>query len=348
MRPTLQIPAWVVMGTAIAVFSVTQSANAGNALSGREVVQRVCSGCHGTGANGAPRIGDKEAWSARAVQGLSALTTHAIEGIRKMPAHGGQPGLSDLELARAITYMVNQSGGHWVPPVTAADLMSERSGEQVVETVCSKCHQEGKFGAPRIGDMHAWALRLRNGIPYAVRSAIHGHGGMPPRGGVANLTDQEIRNAILYMFNPKAATVSGASSSATSAQPSAGLNHAVAGGVDMYLGYMSAEQLRAYPAGAPERKMHGGVPKGENWYHLNVSLLREDDHTPVTGAEVEASVQEVGVSTQSRKLEPIPIGQGSYGNYFQMRPKTLYRITIKVKTSGSTEPVRAEFQHEYD
>jgi cytochrome c5 len=36
-----------------------------------------------------------------------------------------------------------------------------------------------------------------------VRSAISGHGGMPPRGDKADLTDGEIRAAILYMFNPK-------------------------------------------------------------------------------------------------------------------------------------------------
>jgi cytochrome c5 len=37
-----------------------------------------------------------------------------------------------------------------------------------------------------------------------VRSAIHGHGNMPARGGMADLTDPEVRAAILYMFNPGA------------------------------------------------------------------------------------------------------------------------------------------------
>ena len=34
-----------------------------------------------------------------------------------------------------------------------------------------------------------------------VRSAIHGHGGMPARGGMADATDAEIRAAVLYVFN---------------------------------------------------------------------------------------------------------------------------------------------------
>ena len=76
-------------------------ATQGQDLTGKEVVDKVCSSCHATGVNGAPKIGDKEAWSNRASQGLSNLTTHALEGIRNMPAHGGHPELSDLEIARA-------------------------------------------------------------------------------------------------------------------------------------------------------------------------------------------------------------------------------------------------------
>jgi cytochrome c5 len=34
-----------------------------------------------------------------------------------------------------------------------------------------------------------------------VRSAINGHGGMPARGGMASLTDAEMRNAVIYMMN---------------------------------------------------------------------------------------------------------------------------------------------------
>ncbi|MGH8765803.1 MAG: c-type cytochrome, partial [Burkholderiales bacterium] len=172
--------------------------------SGKEIVAAVCSKCHATGANGAPRIGDRKAWSKRASQGLTGLTQHALEGIRKMPAHGGNMQLSDLGVGRAVTYMVNQSGGKWVEPASAKDMAAERSGEQVVKSQCVKCHEAGVGGAPKIGDRDAWAPRLKNGVDNLVHSAIRGHGGMPPRGGQANLMDAELRNAILYMFNPKA------------------------------------------------------------------------------------------------------------------------------------------------
>ena len=95
---------------ASAAFVVPQQ-GAAQARSGKEVVESTCITCHGSGAQHAPKIGDRKAWSQRANQGLSSLTLSALKGIRNMPPHGGNPGLSDLELARAITYMVNASGG---------------------------------------------------------------------------------------------------------------------------------------------------------------------------------------------------------------------------------------------
>jgi cytochrome c5 len=170
--------------------------------SGQKVVTSVCASCHEPGKDGAPKIGDKQAWSGRIALGLSALTREALVGIRKMPAHGGSPALSDVEIQRAIVYMVNKSGGNWIEPVTAAKPAAGRSGQEVVQLQCSKCHEPGTEGAPRVGDRAAWTPRLKNGLDATVRSAINGHGGMPARGGMADLSDAEVRNAVIYMFNP--------------------------------------------------------------------------------------------------------------------------------------------------
>ena len=172
--------------------------------SGKEVVDAVCARCHATGAQGAPKIGDRKAWSKRAQQGLSGLTEHALNGIRKMPPHGADMSLSDLEIKRAVTHMVNQSGGKWVEPISKQSPAAERTGEQIVKAQCAKCHEAGKGGAPRIGDRAAWIPRLSHGLDNTVRSAIKGHGGMPARGGVADLTDHELRGAIIYMYQAPA------------------------------------------------------------------------------------------------------------------------------------------------
>lgn len=173
----------------------------GGERSGKDVVDAVCSACHATGANGAPKIGDKNAWSKLAARGLNSLTQSALKGIRKMPAHGGSKSVSDLEISRAITYMVNQSGGHWTEPISKKSPPADRSGEQIVQTQCGKCHQTGEGGAPKIGDRAAWIPRAAQGLDAVVRSAIKGHGGMPARGGMPDLTDSEMRKATIYMLN---------------------------------------------------------------------------------------------------------------------------------------------------
>jgi cytochrome c5 len=197
---TLQ-PLMIAVMLAFAVAITPRETRAQTERSGKEVVDAVCVACHGAGVNDAPKIGDKKAWAKRASQGLTGLTEHAIKGIRQMPAHGGSPNLTDLEIARAIAYMVNRSGGRWVEPVSVKDLTRGRSGEQVVQAQCVKCHQTGVGGAPKIGDRAAWAPRIKNGLDNTVRSAIRGHGGMPARGGMADLTDSELRSAIVYMFS---------------------------------------------------------------------------------------------------------------------------------------------------
>ena len=175
-----------------------------DARSGKDVVDAVCAACHATGAVGAPKIGVRNAWSKRARQGLTSLTQEALEGIRRMPPHGGNPELTNSEIQRAVTYMVNQSGGRWKEPIDKSSPPTRRSAEQIVRTQCAKCHQSGIGGAPMIGDRAAWIPRLKPGFEVLVRSAINGHGGMPARGGMADLTDPELRSAITYMFTPAA------------------------------------------------------------------------------------------------------------------------------------------------
>lgn len=88
--------------------------------SGQAVYNAVCVACHGTGAAGAPKTGDAGAWSARIAQGYDTLVQHAVQGIRAMPAKGGNPDLDDIEVARAVVYLANQSGAKFKEPEAPA------------------------------------------------------------------------------------------------------------------------------------------------------------------------------------------------------------------------------------
>ena len=167
--------------------------------SGKEVVEAVCAGCHASGKDGAPKLDDKAAWAQRASKGLDKLTQNAITGVRNMPAHGGQAALSDLEMSRAVGYMV--SSGHAADTNKAYSSPKTRSGDQVVQERCQECHVTGKNGAPKLGEMADWKPRLKNGVDPLVKSAISGHNAMPARGGLANLSDAEMKAAVEYMVS---------------------------------------------------------------------------------------------------------------------------------------------------
>jgi cytochrome c5 len=79
------------------------------AASGKEVYESTCAACHGTGAAGAPKLGDKAAWAPRVATGAAAMQAAALKGKGVMPAKGGNAGLSDAEVIAAVDFMVAQS-----------------------------------------------------------------------------------------------------------------------------------------------------------------------------------------------------------------------------------------------
>jgi cytochrome c5 len=88
--------------------------------SGEEVVAAVCGMCHSAGLMNAPKIGDKAQWAPRIAQGYDTLVSNAINGIRTMPARGGNPALTDGEIANAVANMANASGASFTAPAPKA------------------------------------------------------------------------------------------------------------------------------------------------------------------------------------------------------------------------------------
>ena len=196
---------------------------------GEQVYAQVCKTCHETGLAGSPKIGDKAAWGKIIAQGEKLTFEHAIAGIRGMPARGGNPDLTDDEVKRAVAFMAGKAGASWTgpavaaAPAAAAAPVAERTGQQVVAAACGKCHESGAGGAPKIGDRAAWIQRAKLGLNGVYQSALKGHAGMPARGGMADLSDAEVKRAVEYMMNSGAGTpvVTAAAPAAAAAAPAA-------------------------------------------------------------------------------------------------------------------------------
>lgn len=212
-------------------------ASSGAEKSGEEVVKAVCSMCHAAGLMNAPKIGDKGQWSPRIALGYETLVKHAIDGIRTMPARGGNPALTDGEVASAVAHMANASGASFTAPapkavesaaapvaateaapaaaepaantvaaVTAAAPAAGKSGEEVYKAVCAMCHATGLMNAPKFGDKAQWEPRIKQGRDTLVSNATKGIRMMPAKGGNPSLSDAEVAEAVKYMANAAGAS----------------------------------------------------------------------------------------------------------------------------------------------
>ena len=92
-----------------------------------------------------------------------------------------------------------------------------KSGEEVYKAQCVACHAAGAAGAPKFGDVAAWAPRLKTGFEALWNSSLKGKGAMGAQGG-GDFQDVEIGRAVVYMtsaaggkFPEPAAPAAGAS-----------------------------------------------------------------------------------------------------------------------------------------
>jgi cytochrome c5 len=91
----------------------------------------------------------------------------------------------------------------WEEQVSSPEL---EAGRQVWVANCKRCHGAGMAGAPRIGDVEAWRPRIEKGETMLFQHALGGFEGatggeMPARGGNAELSDDEVRQAVRFMVS---------------------------------------------------------------------------------------------------------------------------------------------------
>ena len=75
-----------------------------------------------------------------------------------------------------------------------------KTGEQVFQAQCTACHTAGVAGAPKMGDVAAWAPRIKTGHDTLLSSALKGKNAMGAQSG-GDFDDFEIARAVVYLAN---------------------------------------------------------------------------------------------------------------------------------------------------
>ncbi len=97
----------VVEATAVAAIATASPEDASGDDVGAKIVKNTCSLCHRPGMMGSPKLGNSDDWAPRIAKGMDTLYEHALNGFNMMPAHGGNPSLSDDDVKAAVDHMVS-------------------------------------------------------------------------------------------------------------------------------------------------------------------------------------------------------------------------------------------------
>jgi len=173
---------------------------------GQATYENYCSGCHATGAGGAPKLGDSASWDPVLKVGMDKVYQNAINGIGGMPAKGTCISCSTDDIKQTVDYMVAAVSGNaatastQVAQVPRPKQLSMEDGKQLYTKNCASCHQTGTHGALKLGDKKAWKPVIHEGFLNAYVNIVTGHKGHPARGGCSTCSDAELIAAIKYMM----------------------------------------------------------------------------------------------------------------------------------------------------
>ncbi len=187
------------------VESITPPKPKGSAV-GKGIYDTYCSGCHESGAGGAPKYGDSLSWTPVLKQGIEQVYTNAIQGKGGMPAKGTCLSCSDDEIKQAVDFMISSSKGGGEPSVATPrpKPLTMEDGKRLYDANCAVCHNSGFKNAPKPGDIAAWKPIVDQGFLQIYGNVLTGRNGHPVRGACANCTDQDIKAATKYMLQQSA------------------------------------------------------------------------------------------------------------------------------------------------
>lgn len=170
---------------------------------GKQVYVSACILCHQNGEMAAPRIGNGSNWYRRLqASGLTGLYRHAINGYNSMPIKGACVTCSDNDIIASVDYLLDKS----LTRSQRADLVSggakafPSNGKDIYEENCSVCHNEGKLGAPVLGDQKTWQPLIAKNFDVLVENTMKG-ANHPKNGGCNHCSTGEIIDAIKYIVS---------------------------------------------------------------------------------------------------------------------------------------------------
>ena len=85
-----------------------------------------------------------------------------------------------------------------LPPVVEDESISK--AERMYNESCKLCHATDQMGAPAVGDIAAWRAVMVKGKEKVVYNSIHGMGGMPAKGGNADLLPSDVKEIVDFMI----------------------------------------------------------------------------------------------------------------------------------------------------
>ena len=121
-----------------------------------------------------------------------------------------------------------------------------------------------------------------------------------------------------------------------------------AAGLTVNLGIVPAQALGGRPEEDAVRQMHGGVPSGKSMYHVMVAIFDAGTGQRVTNAQVRARVEEVGLTSEEKALQPMQVANAvTYGNFFRMAGSGTFRITVQIRLPDTTRMTELRFEHRH-
>ncbi|MBI2725501.1 MAG: cytochrome c5 family protein [Polaromonas sp.] len=123
-----------------------------------------------------------------------------------------------------------------------------KSGEEVYKAQCVACHGSGAAGAPKFGDVAAWAPRIKTGFEALWNSALKGKGAMAAQGG-GDFNDTEIGRAVVYMTAAAGGKFAEPAAAPAATAPAGAAPAAAAGPSPEVVAALAAANKTAAPAG---------------------------------------------------------------------------------------------------